>query len=58
MFTIFAQGESFGMLPDTSVQWAPPSIDTFTRPSFDPVQRTPARTGDSASANKVAPSNV
>src|SRR5437867_2043453 len=58
MFTIFAQGESFGMLLDTSDQCAPPSVLTFTRPSFDPAHRTPARTGDSASANKVAPSNV
>src|SRR5213083_1285282 len=58
MFTIFAQGESFGMLLDTSDQRAPPSVLTFTRPSFDPAHRTPARTGDSASANKVAPSNV
>src|SRR2546422_7310278 len=58
MFTTFAQGDSFGMLPDTSVQCAPPSVVTFTRPSFDPTQSTPARIGDSASANKVAPSNV
>src|SRR5881397_2220661 len=45
MFTIFAQGESFGMLLDTSDQRAPPSVLTFTRPSFDPAHRTPARTG-------------
>src|SRR5882672_3676366 len=58
MCTNFAQGDSFGMLPDTSVQCAPPSVVTFTRPSFDPTQSTPARIGDSASANNVAPSNV
>ena len=58
MFLIFAHGESFGMLPPTSVQCAPPSCVTFTRPSFDPTQMTPAFTGDSAIANRVAPSNV
>src|SRR2546428_1897519 len=57
-FTIFAHGGSFGMLPVTSAQCAPPSVDTCTSPSLDPVQSTPARTGDSASANSVAPSNV
>src|SRR6266513_3358970 len=58
MFLILAQGESFGILPDTSDQCAPPSVDTFPRPSFAPTQITPAFTGDSAIANNVAPSNV
>src|SRR5256885_4058905 len=58
MFLILAQGESLGRLPDTSDQCAPPSVETFTRPSFDPTQITPAFTGDSAIANSVAPSNV
>src|SRR5438477_6517466 len=58
MFTIFAQAESFGMLADTSVQCAPPSVLTFTRPSFDPAQCTPARTGVSASATWVVQSDV
>src|SRR5205814_4216130 len=52
------QGASLGILPDTSDQCAPASVDTFTRPSFDPTQITPAFTGDSAIANSVAPSNV
>ena len=46
------------MFVATLVQWAPPSVDTCASPSFDPAQSTPARTGDSASANSVAPSNV
>src|SRR5205814_8571236 len=39
-------------------QVVPPSRVTCTRPSFEPAQITPACTGDSASANSVAPSNV
>src|SRR5438046_2529318 len=58
MFEIFPQGASFGRVPVTSVQVVAPSRVTCTRPSFDPAQSTPARTGDSASANSVAPSNV
>src|SRR5256885_3883022 len=58
MFEIFPQGASFGRLPVTSVQVVAPSRVTCTRPSFEPAQITPACTGDSASANSVAPSNV
>src|ERR687888_337263 len=58
MFAIFAHGDSLGMLAVTLVQCAPPSIETWISPSFDPAQSTPALTGDSASANRVAPSNV
>src|SRR5262245_8200253 len=58
MFTILAQVANFGMFADTIVQCAPPSWDTWTSPSFDPAHSTPAFSGDSASANSVAPSNV
>src|SRR5207245_11460618 len=38
----------------TSSQVAPPSRDTWTRPSSDPAHSTPAFTGDSAKA-KIVP---
>src|SRR5216683_2110333 len=58
MLVIFPQGASLGMFPVTSVQDAPPSRVRCTRPSFDPTQITPACRGDSAMANRVAPSKV
>ena len=58
MFTIFDHAGSLAMLGVTSVQCAPPSRVTCTRPSFDPVQITPGSSGDSAMASSVAPSKV
>src|SRR5216684_6296948 len=58
MLVIFPHGGSLGMFPVTSVQDAPPSRVMCTRPSFDPTQITPACRGDSAMANRVAPSKV
>ena len=46
------------MLGVTLLQCAPPSRVTCTRPSFDPVQITPASSGDSAMASRFAPSKV
>src|SRR5437667_7286317 len=60
MFVIFPHCGSLGMFPVTSIHCAPPSRVTCTRPSFEPAQITPAPpcAGDSAMANRVAPSNV
>src|SRR5574338_523038 len=58
MLVTFPHGGSVGMLAVTLVQVVPPSCVTWTRPSLEPVQITPARAGDSAIANSVAPSNV
>ncbi len=41
------------MAPVTSVQLAPASRVTCTRPSFDPAQITPRSTGDSAMAKST-----
>src|SRR5690349_2879564 len=57
MFEILLHEGSFGM-PATLTHVAPASRVTCTRPSFEPTQITPACTGDSAMANRVAPSNV
>ena len=46
------------MFAETLVQCAPPSRVICTSPSFDPVQITPASSGDSAIASRFAPSNV
>src|SRR5690348_12944515 len=58
MFEILLHGGSFGMPAVTLTHVAPASRETCTRPSFEPTQITPACTGDSAMANRVAPSNV
>src|SRR6266566_1792576 len=56
--TILAHAGILGMFAETLVQCAPPSRVTCTSPSFDPVQITPASSGDSAMASRFAPSNV
>src|SRR6266851_2153497 len=58
MFEILPHGGSFGIAPVTSLHVAPPSRVRCTSPSFEPAHRTPACRGDSAMANRVAPSKV
>src|SRR5260370_17237716 len=58
MFEILPQGGSFGIAPVTSLHVAPASRVRCTSPSFEPAHKTPACTGDSAIANRVAPSKV
>src|SRR6266849_3156107 len=58
MFEILLHGGSLGIGHVTARQVAAPSRVRCTSPSFAPAHTTPACRGDSAIANKVAPSKV